>query len=80
MVVLFGIIYIYPCNNFIDYIFFIFLELLRGDEQMKENNVVTSEMKDALSFGSLSHTATSFSHPCDRASCRWSTSAHLPPA
>ena len=61
-------------------IFFHFLELLRGDEQMKENNVVTSETKDALSFGSLSHTATSFSHPCNRASCRWSTSAHLPPA
>ena len=26
---------------------------------MKENNVVTSETKDALSFGSLSHTAAS---------------------
>ena len=39
---------------------------------MKENNVVTSETKDALSFGSLSHTAVSSSHPCDRASCRWS--------
>lgn len=38
------------------------------------------EVKDALSFGSLSHTATSSSHPCDRASCRWSPSAHLPPA
>lgn len=39
---------------------------------MKENNVVTSETKDALSFGSLSHTAASSSHPCDRVSCRWS--------
>lgn len=39
---------------------------------MKENNVVTSETKDALSFGSLSHTAVSSSHPCDRVSCRWS--------
>ena len=39
---------------------------------MKENNVVTSETKDALSFWSLSHTAASSSHPCDRASCRWS--------
>ena len=38
------------------------------------------ETKDALSFGSLSHTAASSSHPCDRASCRWSPSAHLPPA
>ena len=38
------------------------------------------ESKDALSFGSLSHTAVSSSHPYDRASCRWSTSAHLPPA
>ena len=47
---------------------------------MKENNVVTSETKDALSFGSLSHTAASSSHPCDRASCRWSPSAHQPPA
>ena len=41
---------------------------------MKENNVVTSETKDALSFGALSHTAVSSSHPCDRASCRWSPS------
>ena len=47
--------------------------------QMKENNVVTSETKDALSFGALSHTAVSSSHPCDRASCRWSPSAHLSP-
>ena len=47
---------------------------------MKENNVVTSETKDALSFGALSQTAASFSHPCDRASCRRSPSAHLPPA
>ena len=39
---------------------------------MKENNVVTSETKDALSFGSLAHTAASSSHPCDRVSCRWS--------
>lgn len=38
------------------------------------------ETKDALSLGSLSHTAASSSHPYDRASCRWSTSAHLPPA
>ena len=38
------------------------------------------ETKDALSFGSLSHTAASSSHPCDRASCRWSPSAHQPPA
>ena len=28
------------------------------------------ETKDALSFGSLSHTAASSSHPYDRASCR----------
>ena len=27
------------------------------------------EVKDALSFGALSHTAASSSHPCDRASC-----------
>ena len=48
---------------------------------MKENNVVTSETKDALSFGSLSHTAASSSHSCDRASCRWSTfpQAHRKP-
>ena len=48
---------------------------------MKENNVVTSETKDALSFWSLSHTAASSSHPCDRASCRWSTfpQAHRKP-
>ena len=38
------------------------------------------EVKDALSFGALSHTATSSSHPCDRASSRWSPSAHLPQA
>ena len=38
------------------------------------------EAKDALSFGALSHTAASSSHPYDRASCRWSPSAHLPPA
>ena len=38
------------------------------------------ESKDALSFGSLSHTVASSSHPYVRASCRWSTSAHLPPA
>ena len=32
-------------------------------------------------FGSLSHTAASSSHPCDRASCRWSTfpQAHRKP-
>ena len=30
------------------------------------------EAKDALSFGALSHTAASSSHPCDRVSCRWS--------
>ena len=48
---------------------------------MKENNVVTSETKDALPFGSLSHTAASSSHLCDRASCRWSTfpQAHRKP-
>ena len=46
---------------------------------MKENNVVISETKDALSFGSLSHTAASSAHPCDRVSCRWSPSAHLSP-